>query len=374
MKVLLIGGGILGATHARAALQAGYEVLHLERDLTPMMASARNFGLIWVSGRASGEELETALRARQIWEEIHLENPDLHFRANGSLTLAKSDAELRVMQECLTKSDAPARGWQILDRAESIRRNPGIDGDFLASLWCPLDATVEPDSVLDSMRSYLSRNSRYSWMSGVDIVDVTTKGDRVTAHSKDGRNFDADFLIHCPGADHESLFADLLKMAPIRKVYLQMMNTAPFDRELTTSIADGDSMRYYPAYNVSSLSQLPPQHPVAEANHMQLLLVQRKDGRLTIGDTHLYDQPFPFKLSEPPYQYLHELASTLIGRQLPPIEARWSGVYSQRIDGAICHRQHIATNIIAVTGPGGRGNSLAPAIAERTMQMFSSTI
>ena len=147
-----------------------------------------------------------------------------------------------------------------------------------------------------------------------------------------------------------------------------MANTAPFDQNITTSIADGDSMRYYPGYDVPSLQHLPPQNPIAADNHMQLLLVQRTDGTITLGDTHAYDEPFPFKLEEHPYQYLHEIASDFFGVTLPPITHRWSGVYSQRTDGAICDRRRIANNIIVVTGPGGRGNSLAPAIAETTMK------
>ncbi len=34
---------------------------------------------------------------------------------------------------------------------------------------------------------------------------------------------------------------------------------------------------------------------------MQLLMVQRADGGLTIGDTHVYDEPFDFAVDESPY-------------------------------------------------------------------------
>jgi len=367
MKILIVGGGIIGTTHARAALMKGHEVIHLERDETPQSASVRNFGLIWVSGRRSGEELDVAIRAREIWEEIHLENPELIFRGNGSLTLAQNEAELRVMEECLDKGDAHARKWEVLGKKETQRINPALRGNFIASLWCPLDGAVEPDSVLKSLRMGLTKNENYIWRNLVDIVDIKSSGDRVTAVAKSGEVFEADFLIHCPGADHSSIFKEQFDTAPIRKVYLQMMSTAPFKEEITTSIADGDSMRYYPGYDVPSLQHLPAQHPVAEKNHMQLLLVQRADGTITMGDTHAYEEPFPFKLEEPPYQYLHDIASDLFGRKLPPITHRWSGVYSQQTEGAVCDRRRIATNIISVTGPGGRGNSLAPAIAETTL-------
>jgi FAD dependent oxidoreductase TIGR03364 len=368
VKIIVVGAGIIGMTHARTALMAGHEVVHLERDPAPQSASVRNFGLIWVSGRKSGEELDVAIRAREIWEEIHHENPELIFRGNGSLTLAQNEAELRVMEECLEKSDSQLRKWEILGKKETQKVNPALRGNFLASLWCPLDGAVEPDSVLTSLRDGLTKSSKYIWRSSVDIIDIKSSGDRVTAVAKSGEIFEGDFLIHCPGADHSSIFKEQFDSAPIRKVYLQMMSTEPFTETITTSIADGDSMRYYPGYDVPSVSKLPPQHPVAKANHMQLLLVQRADGTITMGDTHAYDEPFPFKLEEEPYEYLHDVASDLFGTKLPPIRHRWSGVYSQQTEGAVCDRRRIATNIISVTGPGGRGNSLAPAIAETTLK------
>jgi len=68
MKVVIVGGGIIGTMHALLAVDAGYSVVHVERDAAPLSASIRNFGLVWVSGRESGAELAIALRARTLWE------------------------------------------------------------------------------------------------------------------------------------------------------------------------------------------------------------------------------------------------------------------------------------------------------------------
>ena len=371
MKILIIGGGIIGTAHAYEALKSGHQVIQLERDDVARSASVRNFGLVWVSGRKSGAELNTAVRARQLWDEIHGAIPELIFRPNGSLTLAINKEEVAVMEECLRKEDASLRQWQILDRDETQKINPALRGNYLASLWCPLDATVEPGSVLHSMREHLLRNDNYIWRNNVEVVDVRSDGSKAVVIARNGEIFEGDVAIVCPGADHTSLFKDQLDTAPIRRVRLQMMSTAPLDEVLTTSIADGDSMRYYPGYEVPALENLPPQHPIASSNHMQLLMVQRADGSLTIGDTHEYAEPFEFKLDEDPYTYLHDVASNLLGKKLPPIAHRWDGIYSQVTDGGICDRRAIAQNIISVTGPGGRGNTLAPAIAEETIKGLS---
>jgi len=376
VKIIIVGGGIIGSTHALAALAAGHEVLHLERDPIARSASVRNFGLIWVSGRKSGTELAFSLRARQLWDEISNRIPNLSLRANGSLTLAINSAEVAVMEECVKKTDAHDRGWELLSKSETIRKNPALNGEYLAALYCPHDATVEPGSVLESIRSYLleyrdNQNKRkYQLLNNMDIVDVQEFTERVTVTARSGEKFDCDKAIIAPGADHHSLFAEQLSLPALRKVRIQMMSTAPLDLELTTSIADGDSMRYYPGYDVPALTELPAQDPIAAEKHVQLLMVQRLDGTLTIGDTHEYSEPFDFALDERPYRYLHEVASNLIGAKLPDITRRWDGVYSQRSDGAICDRQFISPNIITVTGPGGRGNTLAPAIAEETLTLL----
>ena len=90
MRAVIVGGGIIGTMHAVLAVEAGYEVVHIERDARPLSASIRNFGLVWVSGRAAGPELEIALRARQLWEEIG-SRAEIGFRPQGSLTIAQTE-------------------------------------------------------------------------------------------------------------------------------------------------------------------------------------------------------------------------------------------------------------------------------------------
>ncbi len=150
-----------------------------------------------------------------------------------------------------------------------------------------------------------------------------------------------------------------------------MMQTAPIDVALTTAIADGDSLRYYPAFEVPSLAGLPAQDELAATHRLQLLMVQRLNGGLTIGDTHAYDEPFDFAVEEAPYELLSERAAAILGRPLPQITRRWAGVYSQATTpDQLCLRAPIADGVVLVTGPGGRGMTLSPAIAEQTLAEF----
>ncbi len=179
-----------------------------------------------------------------------------------------------------------------------------------------------------------------------------------------------DAVVLATGAWLSGLVRELVPDLPVRRVRLQMMQTAPLGEELTTSVADADSFRYYPAYRSAALDDLnaaQAQAPTAAAHRMQLLMVQRRDGGLTIGDTHEYEHPFAFDTLEDPYEHLTGVVESFLGRPLPKIRHRWAGVYAQCTDTTrVVHRQQVADGVWLVTGPGGRGMTCSPAIAETT--------
>lgn len=369
MRVNIIGGGILGTTHAWEAVRRGHQVVHLEREPEARGATVRNFGLVWVSGRTRGE-LDAALRARELWEELGAAVPGVGFRANGSLTLLRTPAEVAVAEEVAARSDAAARGFAVVDAEHARAVNPALRGKFLAALACSRDAAVESRQALPAIRAHLAASGRYTFLPSTEARVVDARGVR----DDHGRRHDADCVVVCAGAAHGGLVRELAGELPVRRVRLQMMQTAPLGEPLTTSIADGDSMRYYPGFAgaaVDTLTRTQPQDPVAEHHHMQLLCVQRAHGGLTIGDTHEYTEPFTFDVSEDPYAYLAGLVEELLGRALPPVRRRWAGVYSQCVDpGELVCRRSPDPAVHVVTGPGGRGMTLGPAIAEQTAALL----
>ncbi|MEJ7583841.1 MAG: TIGR03364 family FAD-dependent oxidoreductase [Acidimicrobiales bacterium] len=358
--MVIVGGGVLGTMHAWHARQRNIDVVQLEREAGPRGASVRNFGLVWVSGRAVGPELDLALRARQLWAEIGDRVPGTGFRAHGSLTVVRTEAERAVVQAAVERDDAGRRGFRLLGADEVRAHNPAVAGDIVGALLCTEDAIVEPRLTLAAIRDALA-GTGYEFLPGRQAVQLADGG--VRDHT--GTWHRADEVVLCTGAAHIGIGAEDLSRAPLRRCRLQMMETAPWDGPaLTTALADGDSLRYYPAFGVPALADLPPQSELATRYRIQLLMVQRLDGGLTIGDTHAYDEPFPFDLDEAAYDDLRARAGAVLGRPLPPTVRRWAGVYSQTTDDSIYHRQRVRPGVTVVTGPGGRGMTLSPAIAE----------
>jgi FAD dependent oxidoreductase TIGR03364 len=361
-RAVIVGAGVLGSLHALAALRRGFDVVHLEREDAARGASVRNFGLVWVSGRRPGAELALALRSRALWEELAAQIPGLGFRANGSLTLVQDEDELRVLEQVVEREDALERRLELLDPAAVRARNPAVQGDVLGGLYCGADAAVEPERVPGAIRAVLERDPGYRWLPGRHVVEL---GDG-SARDHRGERHAGDVLIACPGAAHG--FAGWQPdAAGMVRVRLQMLETEPFDRNLTTSIADGDSLRYYPVFDVPARGALPAQPPLVAELRIQLLLQQRLDGCLTVGDTHELDEPFTHALSEAPYAHLRARVEALLGAPMPPVRRRWAGVYCQTTGGGLYHRERLGSATWVVTGAGGRGMTLAPAIAEEVV-------
>ncbi|NBE52061.1 TIGR03364 family FAD-dependent oxidoreductase [Streptomyces boluensis] len=367
MRVVVVGAGVVGTMHAWQAVERGHEVVQIERETEARGASLRNFGQIWVSGRAGGEELDTALRARELWEGIGARVPKLGFRANGSLTPVRTASELAVAEAALARDDAAARGYKLLTPAEARAVNPALRGAFEAALYCERDAAVEPRTAQLALKEALLASGRYTFLGGREVREVigehAVRDDHGDVHT-------GDAVVLCTGAWLGGLVRELVPDLPVRRVRLQMMQTDPLGEALTTSIADADSFRYYPAYRSEALDALnagQAQTPTAAAHKMQLLMVQRADGGLTIGDTHEYEHPFSFDVVEEPYEHLKEVVEGFLGRPLPRVRHRWAGVYAQCVDTArVVHRQRVRDGVWLVTGPGGRGMTCSPAIAETT--------
>ncbi|MFD6273304.1 FAD-dependent oxidoreductase, partial [Nocardia asteroides] len=167
MRLVIIGGGILGTAHAWAAIARGHQVVQLEREREARGATVRNFGLVWVSGRAAGE-LELTLRSRELWAEIGGRVAGIGFRPAGSITLVRTPAELAVAEAAAAGPTATDRGFDLLEPDAVRALNPALRGTFLAGLHCTADAVVESRQALPALRAHMASSGRYTFHEGTE--------------------------------------------------------------------------------------------------------------------------------------------------------------------------------------------------------------
>jgi FAD dependent oxidoreductase TIGR03364 len=361
---------MLGTMHAVEARRRGWDVVHLDIDPEPQAASARNSGMVWIGPRAPGTELELALQARTLWLAVASRAPGIGFRADGSLIVATDEAHLAVFDQVLERDDAERRGLRYLAPTAVEHMNPVVRGPNLGALHCSLDAVIEPRLALPALRDQLLAGAGYAFHGGRQVWEVDSGRVVDTA----GHVHSGDLVVLCLGARSTVLTNLLTARAPLHRVRVQMMQTAPFQPRLPTMVAAGDSVRFWAGFDVPARTHLPAADPVVDEFELQVLCSQRSSGSLTIGETHLYEEPFGFDLSERPYDHMAAALGELLGCPLPAVVRRWDGMYLKCSDDRIWYRENIDEGVLVVTGAGGRGMTLAPAIAEDTFSWLDDGI
>jgi len=361
-RLVVVGGGIIGTAIAVEAVDRGHRVVQLERDEVPRAASVRNFGLIWVCGRAGGRELELALSGRGRWIELARRAPAIGLRPIGALVVARTPAELDVLAAAHERDDAQERRFALLTPDETDRLAPQLSG-LVGALHSPLDAAVEPAAALGALRDLASESGRYRFLPGRTVVHVD--GAAVDHH---GERHEADLVVVCSGGSPELVPASVVEDARLSRLRLQMMETRPLASPPPTAVANGDALRYYPAFELPERERLPLPDPIVTRLNLQLLIVPRPDGRLTIGDTHVDDPAAEVGSDEEADEYLLRRTRELLPAASISVRRRWTGSYVRRRDGRdVVVIEPTRSGALLVTAAGGMGLTAAPAIAAEAL-------
>src|SRR5439155_25710679 len=121
------------------------------------------------------------------------------------------------------------------------------------ALGCERDGAVEPRTAKRALKSKLLESGRYTYLGSREVREVV--GERAVRDDH-GDTHHGDAVVLCTGAWLGGLARELIPDLPVRRVRLQMMQTDPLGEPLTTSVADADSFRYYPAYRSDALDAL----------------------------------------------------------------------------------------------------------------------
>src|SRR5215475_5438809 len=146
-EILIIGGGIAGASTAYHLAQYGHHVTLLERGDIASEASGVNAGAIGVIGWGNVPNLESylAMGSLEIFKTLQVEGGyDIEFRRSGSLQAIQTEAEYAYMQR--RESDLRSQGYTVdlLSTHEARMIEPQLGPTLLGCFSLPLRAQADP--------------------------------------------------------------------------------------------------------------------------------------------------------------------------------------------------------------------------------------
>lgn len=357
--LVVVGAGIVGLAHAYHAVRAGLRVVVVERDERAVGASIRNFGHVCTTAQA-GEVLELATRAREDWLRIG-RDADLTVLECGTVVVARTAAEQAVLEEF-----GAARGDAVrqITLAEAEERLGLLPPGTRTAVHLPQDLRVDSPAAIPAIAAYLEQlGVRFLWRTNV----CDTGGEVV--HTSRGI-VRAERVVLAVGHDVDRILPGVADAHGLVRCRLRMLEVdAPSGVKVRPALLTGTSMlRYDGLAGMPSAGlvreEVRAERPAMLEQTVNLMLTQRPDGRLIIGDTHHYgvtEDPFEDERSD---ELVLAEASRLLGSPLA-VRRRWRGVYASAPTPFLVAEPSTGLTVVSVTS--GIGMTTAFGLARRVL-------
>ncbi|SEE94535.1 FAD dependent oxidoreductase TIGR03364 [Arthrobacter alpinus] len=374
--VLIVGAGITGLAHAAEAVARGLSVRIIDRDTRAVGASVRNFGHCCVTAQ-SGELLELATVAREGWLR-HSQMAGFFSVESGGLAIARSSQEVAVLEEL-----SQARGGsevQLINAAQ-VRQELSGHGDPAIQAGALLrdDIRVDPREAVGKLAAWLARQPRVSflWRTSYLGTDPEATEDSVSVRTSRG-TLTASRVLVCVGHDLDYVHPEMAEPLAVDRCALQMALVRPAaSLSIRRAVLTGTSMLRYPAFAETAAAvqlrkELAAGSPELMAIDANLMLTQRPDGTLIIGDSHHTETTVDPFLMEQTSDTLLAAATKLLGAGNFQILQRWQGIYatSPHQDFLI---EALAPNVTAVSVTSGIGMTISFGLARKTFEQLETT-
>ncbi|MGS5087597.1 NAD(P)/FAD-dependent oxidoreductase [Hydrogenophaga sp. A37] len=224
--VVIVGGGIMGASAAFFLRQRGMSVILLERGLIGQQASGVNFGNTRRMGRPI-EQLPLSNRARETWLKFkELFGADVELLLNGHLRLGLTPAhEERLVQYAQDAKDF-GMGMQMLGKLTLRERFPYLGPEVTSGCYAPHDGHANPRLAAPIIGRAAARAGAQVF-ENTEIVAVEKDGGDFRVTATDGRVFRAPVALITAGAWGDRISASFGEPVPMIVKAPQMCVTEP---------------------------------------------------------------------------------------------------------------------------------------------------
>jgi len=238
--VLIIGGGIVGASAALALARKGKSVALLERDFCGSHSSGVNYGGVRRQGRPLSQ-LPLSQRAHAIWSGLpELIGIDGEYQRSGHLKLARSDTDMDALRAYAEASRGFGLELQLLDRQQLRARFPWAGDVAVGASLCADDGHANPRLVSPAF-ARAARRAGAQIHEQARVVEVSHDGQVFTVQTANGLTLRAPWLLNCAGAWAGSLAAQFGEPVPMVAGHPAMLVTEPLPMfmDVSTGVEGG---------------------------------------------------------------------------------------------------------------------------------------
>lgn len=340
MKTIIIGAGVAGLSIGWKLVQAGLDVLILERAQPARAATWAAAGMIAPtaeSAHANADETQFARWSAEAWPEFAAQieaqsSRRIGYKRDGALIVATTDEAAQELR---------ARSNQTLLTADEARaREPLLSGAIAGALWDGDEAQVDNRALgIALANAFVRAGGKISSNEAVVRIETTASG--FTVHTPFALHH-TDKVLVAAGAWSGGIETDEPVLPPVRPVKGEVLALIPRSGKL-----------------------IPRQ--VVWGNGVYLV---PREGRLLIGAT-MEEAGFDTALTKRAEDWLTDRAVGLMPSLASwEIDEHWSGLRPGSPDGLPILGETRIKNLFVATGQFRNGILFAPAVAETVSRLI----
>jgi sarcosine oxidase subunit beta len=351
VDVVVIGGGVMGASTAFHLAEEGVSVLLVEKNELASGSTSKAAGGV----RANfSDELNVAIGARSLnlladfgtrpGQEIDLHRPGYMFALTRPEDVALFERSTEIHREFGVRSD-------MISAAEAHRRNPILNvDDVLAASFTPDDGYCTPESVVMGYASGARRHGA-TVLTQVAATGIDVDGGEITAVHTTAGTVRTSAVVNCAGAWSPEVGAMVGLDLPVRPLKRELLITEPLGADFDDVPADMPMTIDY----ATSLYW----HREGKG-----LLMGFSDKTAEYGFDFSRDPQFPEKLAELAFHRAPRLLDVGVGHG-------WAGLYDIAPDhNAILGEWGGVSRMLYATGFSGHGFLQGPAVGEILRDLY----
>ena len=335
-EVIVIGGGIAGASAAYFLASYGRRVTLLERGEIASEASGVNAGGIGAYGWGHVPNLESHLTmgSLQIFRTLQLEmGYDIEFRASGALQAIQTDAQYEYSRDNVHSLKSRGYTVDLLGINDARAMEPELNPELAGVVHYPLRAQADPSKATRAFAD-AARREGAEVFTGSEVTGLSLTPDGVYHADCPGESHTARQLVLAAGAWCGPLGEMLGIRIPVIPVRGQMWATESMTSRVFHSLSGAESPAYWSA-SPGNDSETPPELTHARSRRVTRHLYgrQNRDGEVLFGgDREMvgYDKSVDAAGIEVNFGHAREILPFLGSHS---ISRTWTGLMPFSLDG-----------------------------------------
>jgi sarcosine oxidase subunit beta len=197
--IVIIGGGIVGASTAYYLAKEGQDVCVVEKGFIGSESSGRCAGGIGQSHREP-PDLALAMRSVQLWKNLSADlDVDIEYHQQGNLRLAWNEEHVARLKAMVERERAGGLDCRFLDPIETRELVPDIAQIYLGSVHCPSDGSANPYKTCFAL-GHAAKKEGAIIHEYTEVTGFQFDGDRVSAVQTTNGQIEARAVVIAAGA------------------------------------------------------------------------------------------------------------------------------------------------------------------------------